>query len=274
MFEALGLATDGGGNVPADSAMIARIRPADISATGLDRFAEETQDVTRPERLFELLCAFAQNFDCPWIAYGSLTHLDRLREPGRAFPSVWLNYPPEWRAHYFANGYDRIDPIVTKSRRRVAAFAWSDIYRKNNAAQNERRIFDEAAGFGLRSGVSIPLHGPDGGFAIMSFARPRDEEFKSAVTVYLQAAALHFHAILSKLSHASGVARQFPVLSVRERECLLWAAKGKSSWDTGMILGISENTVNFHIKNAMRKLDSRSRTVAAVKALRLGLIES
>jgi DNA-binding CsgD family transcriptional regulator len=62
-------------------------------------------------------------------------------------------------------------------------------------------------------------------------------------------------------------------LSRRERECLAWTAQGKSSWDIGMILNISENTVNFHVKNAMRKLGTTSRTVAVVKAIRLNLIE-
>lgn len=61
-------------------------------------------------------------------------------------------------------------------------------------------------------------------------------------------------------------------LSSRERACLAWAAQGKSSWDIGAILAISENTVNFHIKNAMRKLQTTSRTVAAIKAMQLGLI--
>jgi DNA-binding CsgD family transcriptional regulator len=61
-------------------------------------------------------------------------------------------------------------------------------------------------------------------------------------------------------------------LSQRERDCLNWTAQGKSSWDIGMILAISENTVNFHVKNAMRKLGSTSRIVAVLKAVRLGLI--
>jgi DNA-binding CsgD family transcriptional regulator/TolB-like protein len=61
-------------------------------------------------------------------------------------------------------------------------------------------------------------------------------------------------------------------LSSREQVCLGWAAQGKSSWDIGAILAISENTVNFHIKNAMKKLQTTSRTVAAIKAMHLGLI--
>lgn len=63
-------------------------------------------------------------------------------------------------------------------------------------------------------------------------------------------------------------------LSPREKICLSWAARGKSSWDIGRIIGISENTVNFHIKNALRKLGVRSRTVAVIKAVRLGFIET
>ena len=63
------------------------------------------------------------------------------------------------------------------------------------------------------------------------------------------------------------------VLSDREKECLNWTALGKSSWSIGQILGISESTVNFHIKNVMKKLKTHSRTAAAVKAMNLGLIE-
>jgi LuxR family quorum-sensing system transcriptional regulator CciR len=63
------------------------------------------------------------------------------------------------------------------------------------------------------------------------------------------------------------------LLSDREKACLSWAVRGKSSWEIGKILSISENTVVFHIKNAMRKLNTNSRTVAAFRAIRLGLIE-
>ncbi|MDA9440770.1 LuxR family transcriptional regulator [Bradyrhizobium sp. CCBAU 51745] len=62
------------------------------------------------------------------------------------------------------------------------------------------------------------------------------------------------------------------VLSERERQCLRWVEKGKSSWSIGVILNVSENTVNFHIKNAMGKLETSTRTQCVVKARRLGLI--
>ncbi len=61
-------------------------------------------------------------------------------------------------------------------------------------------------------------------------------------------------------------------LTPRERECLQWSAQGKSSWEIGMILGISEHGAGFHLKNAMAKLDTSSRIAAVVKAIRMGLI--
>nr|WP_271519543.1 helix-turn-helix transcriptional regulator [Bradyrhizobium sp. CCBAU 53380] len=51
-----------------------------------------------------------------------------------------------------------------------------------------------------------------------------------------------------------------------------WVAEGKSSWEIGMILGVSENTLNFHVKNAMRKLGATSRIQAVAIAIRLNVL--
>jgi DNA-binding CsgD family transcriptional regulator len=61
-------------------------------------------------------------------------------------------------------------------------------------------------------------------------------------------------------------------LSHREGEVLAWLAEGKSDWEIGNILVISEKTVNFHVENAKRKLCCGNRIQAAVRAVRLGLI--
>lgn len=71
----------------------------------------------------------------------------------------------------------------------------------------------------------------------------------------------------------SNIVEQAPDLSQREKECILWAARGKSSMAIGVILGISRNTVDFHIKNVMRKLEVSSRTVAAIRAVNFGIIK-
>ncbi|WP_333938055.1 helix-turn-helix domain-containing protein [Bradyrhizobium sp. CCBAU 53380] len=61
-------------------------------------------------------------------------------------------------------------------------------------------------------------------------------------------------------------------LSKREISCMRWVAEGKSSWEIGMILGVSENTLNFHVKNAMRKLGATSRIQAVAIAIRLNVL--
>lgn len=61
-------------------------------------------------------------------------------------------------------------------------------------------------------------------------------------------------------------------LTTREVSCLQWAAQGKTSWEVGMILGLSERTVNFHIHNACRKLNVHSRQAAIALALQTGLL--
>ena len=63
-----------------------------------------------------------------------------------------------------------------------------------------------------------------------------------------------------------------PPLSGRELQCLEWVSLGKTSWETASILGLSERTVNFHLRNACRKLNVYGRQAGVVKALRLGLL--
>jgi DNA-binding response OmpR family regulator len=76
-------------------------------------------------------------------------------------------------------------------------------------------------------------------------------------------------AIIS--ARLAGVARNemWPKLvdmSDREVEALTWAARGKTSAEIAMILGLSKRTVDFHIDNARVKLGATTRIEAAIKA--------
>lgn len=236
----------------------------------LGRFLEQADGVARSEQLFDLLSAFALQYQCPWIAYSCHSADQSLRSVQGA-PAL-MRYPDEWQEHYVQMGYDKIDPIIKRSRKELGTFRWSKAYNDVSTTEVERRFFDEAATFGLKSGISVPLHGPGVGFAIMSFARPSCQELQNRTITYLQLAALHFHLRAARVVNSRCI-QKAPNLSQREQECILWAARGKSSWDIGVILGISENTVNFHIKKVLRKLNVGSRTVAAIKAASLGIIE-
>ena len=62
-------------------------------------------------------------------------------------------------------------------------------------------------------------------------------------------------------------------LNEREIETLTWAARGKTSAEIAIILGLAKRTVDFHIDSAREKLNVATRIEAAVKAARVRLIE-
>lgn len=61
-------------------------------------------------------------------------------------------------------------------------------------------------------------------------------------------------------------------LSAREKEILRWTGDGKTASEIGQILSLSHSTINFHLHNAMFKLDSPNKTSAVVKAIYLNLL--
>ncbi|NYT78698.1 helix-turn-helix domain-containing protein [Alcaligenaceae bacterium] len=63
-------------------------------------------------------------------------------------------------------------------------------------------------------------------------------------------------------------------LSQKELACLQWASVGKTSWEVGKILGVSERTVNFHIQTACRKLGVHRRQAAITALLQAGLLHT
>jgi transcriptional regulator EpsA len=78
------------------------------------------------------------------------------------------------------------------------------------------------------------------------------------------------------LHHGEVDSHQLGAIDVtdREQEILWWISSGKTNWEIGQVLHISEYTVKNHIQNAMRKLSVATRTQAVTKALALGILES
>ena len=62
-------------------------------------------------------------------------------------------------------------------------------------------------------------------------------------------------------------------LSQREMESLRWISMGKTSWEIATILGVSEHTINFHVRNVCTKLQAPNRQAAVATALRAGILK-
>lgn len=61
-------------------------------------------------------------------------------------------------------------------------------------------------------------------------------------------------------------------LTPREREVLGEVAAGKTAKEIARSLGISINTVKFHVRNTLLKLGARNMTAAVALALTLGCL--
>jgi len=62
-------------------------------------------------------------------------------------------------------------------------------------------------------------------------------------------------------------------LSPRERETLLFLARGQSNKEIARTLDLAENTVKIHVQNILKKLGLNSRVQAAVYAVEHGLVQ-
>lgn len=222
--------------------------------------------------LFDLLVGSATEEGFSEVAYGALNYEETVRLPEHPLPAIALNFPLDWRKHYFERKYYQVDPVVTRTQSHSKPFLWDQLLEQDQLQASERLVIQESREAGLKHGVSVPLFGPSGRLSVLSFASRFEDADPVRQMRHLCALAWQFHVAFGELARPASQKTSID-LSERERECLRWTAEGKSSWDIGMILRISENTINFHIKKAMRKLGTTSRTVAVVKAIRLGLIE-
>lgn len=77
---------------------------------------------------------------------------------------------------------------------------------------------------------------------------------------------------------AAGPERPAPaaarLLSQRERDCLVWVARGATSKHAARQLNLSSHTVDEHVRSAMAKLGVSKRTEAAALAVAGGLIST
>lgn len=139
-------------------------------------------------------------------------------------------------------------------------------------------MYEEACGHGLRSGVTLPIHGAKGELGILCFVSDTKPVKHFQRDIYHQLPEL---ACLRDFIFETSLQFMLPAspdeghvsLTPRELECLKWSAAQKSSWEIGLILHCSESAVNFHFSNIRRKFDTSSRRQAIVKAISMGLIQ-
>lgn len=183
--------------------------------------------------------------------------------------------PDPWKETYERGGFHRHDPIAAVGRLKREIFSWDTEDPELCLTDAHRRVLDEMRARDLRRGIAAPVHGPQGELSVlMLVAGDRtahlDEIARhSGSSIYW--AALSSHAACFATDGAADTPRGRG-LTKREKECLFWTAKGKTSWETSRIIGRTETTVNFHLKKAMSKLNACNKCHAVTKAITRGLL--
>ena len=146
-------------------------------------------------------------------------------------------------------------------------FLWDQLVDRCQLRAGEQLVMEESREAGLKHGISVPLFGPAGRVSVVSFASRFDDVDPLHRVSHLNALAWQFHIAFAEIAPPAGQSNAKIELSARERDCLRWTAEGKSSWDIGMILKISENTVKRHLQSIFSKTGSRDRLDLALLTL-------
>ncbi len=178
-----------------------------------------------------------------------------------------------WRDHCDMEKYDPIDPSRMGVSPQEPVLDWDDAPRDKLKA---RRFFRDAQEFNVgRHGITFLHRGHIGDRSLLTLTSDCTDRRWLAVKPELTAAA----AILHPSLHRFVLRTRFNIngniairLTPREKECLGWAAHGRTSKEIGDVLGLTPATVNFFIEAAVQKLAAFNRAHAAAKAVALGLI--
>ncbi len=246
------------------------VREDGTGMTDLDLF-ESLLACQSIEELHATTARIAKRLGFEHFIYGVNVNTS-LTRPYQFFLS---GYPKEWWKHYTDSDYKKIDPIVRHAAEKVIPVIWDKRLGNTPAAE---KFMGEAKEFGLANGASFPVHGQRGEFSALNLATSRDSrEAKQDIVAAMgkaQLLACYVHEAVQRLVLSQGpLPLKKITLTEREKECLRWAADGKTSWEIGRIVNISEHTVIFHLRNVTRKLGVTNRRQAVARSLSLGLIQ-
>lgn len=183
------------------------------------------------------------------------------------------NAPDAWRDAIEDVEGMRLDPVMQHCKRNSVPIIWD---QNTYVSAGLGDLWETQARYGFRSGVCLALHMPEGRHFVLGVDRdqalPRDRGEVTRIVADLQLFAVHAQDAAMRVLVPERLQPERPKLTPRELDSLRWTMEGKTAWEVGSIMGISERTAVLHVNNAMHKLECTNKHQAVLKALRLGLI--
>ena len=85
-------------------------------------------------------------------------------------PNLISSYPKSWTSHYFREGYDNIDPVLQEPRNTSRMVLWDGREARSARSAKERRLFDDALSFKIRTGLTVRIPSSQNQFAAFTLA--------------------------------------------------------------------------------------------------------
>ena len=211
------------------------------------------------------------------LGFGQHGYATRFRTSGADGYEYFHNFDSPYGNYRYEYVYRREpekDPVLMHLQGGLPAAAFSkrdgmDIGDARGSTYEQ--ILSVAAEHGIRAGIGVPLTSENLRWGFMLLTTDATDRVAD-VRPYLPHLCLFAHFIFLKMRNLHGTDPGVPNLSDRELEVLRWATVGKTSWEIGQILKISESTVNFHLGNAAKRLHTHGRRATCARGVALGLI--
>ncbi|WP_427452424.1 helix-turn-helix transcriptional regulator [Litorimonas sp. WD9-15] len=221
----------------------------------------------QPAETFEIFNAALAHYGFDKVVLGQAFI---MADAGAADRRFFYHYGmDDFLAVYAQKNYQFSDPVTLRVMRTHRPFRWREAHVDMTKRQMEQVAEAQAAG--LKFGIVFPVVDEAGATGFVSLGRETD--FSLSDAAFLELELLCRYAYFAIDRHFESKAPQKTIkLTPRETAILLHVAHGKTNWETGQIMGISEYSVRDYLKSLSARLETSNRTHTVVKAIQLGLI--
>ncbi len=189
--------------------------------------------------------------------------------------TTYHNHPVGWFKESMGLTVDEVsnDPVLRHLGASALPMTWGqDTYVSAGLGP----VWERCASYGIKAGVCLALRGPQNDALLIGLVEEKDRArpLKSPDVLgmlYFCGAAVLEQTRQMSVAHARE-APELKLLTQRELEVLKWCRDGKTAWEIGQILAISQPTAQFHIRNIITKLGVTSKQQAVIRAISYRLV--
>lgn len=225
-------------------------------------FSRALGGVDNPVALGSLLADAAKVTGCRYFALSH--HIDFAASGGDGIRIH--NYPDEWVDWFDTRSLGVSDPIHRASHQTAIAFRWAEVSTLITLTRGDEIVLEAAGRHGIGGGFTVPANVPGEARGSCSFAAEGAMGVTDEHLALAQIVGLFAFEAARRLSY-SRTPNRHARLTDRQRECVLWVARGKTDWEIAQILGVSHSTIIEHVRHARERYGTTNRLVLTVRAI-------